>query len=416
MKKRMLIAFALIALLATSAFAADFGWGGAFRSVWAVDTASDNNWAGLQFGVLSANAKLDDNNTVTMVMEYADNGTPHDADVAKFSQSYINIMIETANLKTDIFGALGLDLPVTLALNNGWGRVNIHDRFNGVGTGWDPEIFKGVGSLDKGWGRYAYMGFDMGIMDLVNVRAYVGTATFNEDGVNLLVEAWAPIAIADIMTLDIGVWFLNNGQASNIVLGYRVKADMSFGMVGLGVWLGGTVENNAHATVAAQKEQTTLKFVEAVNANFAFTDAMSLKIGAWVMEETKIGGTVADTDHKITMAFDLAFNYAAFTVYGGIATTDINLQGNEKVNGRWDVGVGYGFGATSLRLGVTGYLLNDPLAAGYATPPGMDGLAITGAFAGGGNYGGNKGGASILGTDNNGKTGAALYFMAGVFF
>jgi hypothetical protein len=290
MKKRMLIAFALIAILATSAFAADFGWGGNFTSVWAVDMGSDATFVGLQFGSLSANAKLDDNNTVTVVLEYADNGTIHkttssslartlddngnpvnadatDAsgygtsdsngiDNGGFAGGEGNVQMETANLRTDIFGALGLDLPVTLAMNNGYGRLNLHDRFAGEGMGWNFETFKGAGSLDMGWNRYIYTGFDLGIMDMVNVRMYTAPGTFNDKGANFLIEAWAPIAIADIMTLDIGAFFINNGQQEKIMFGWKVKADMSFGIVSLNVWIGGTFTNNAHKKEAADKEVT----------------------------------------------------------------------------------------------------------------------------------------------------------------
>jgi len=431
MKKRMLIAFALIAILATSAFAADFGWGGAFRSVWAVDMGTDNIFSGLQFGVLSANAKLDDNNTVTVVLEYADNGSPYKnggtIDVTEKNwvtwDGGAEVRIETAALRTDIFGALGLDLPVTLAMNNGMGRLNLHDRFNGVGTGWDPEILKGIGALDTSWARYTYTGFDLGIMDIVNVRLYSNPATWNSKGANILAEVWAPIAIADIMTLDIGAFMImNNGLTpvdtsvtGKMITGLRVKGDMSFGIVGLGFWLGGTMTNESkvkdNKNVISGK--TSFSFVEAVNASFAFNDAMSLKVGVWALEGfNTYTGDELDTfnlksgaeklgDPTLQVAFDLAFNYAAFTVFGGFITGDMipNLD-HGGMNGRWEAGVGYGFGATSMRLGVTGMFYSES----KNELPGNDGLSVCGPAS------------TMYGLNSDGKALAEVYFMAGVWF
>jgi hypothetical protein len=433
MKKRMLIAFALIAIMATSAFAADFGWGGNFTSVWAVDMGSDNAMAGLQFGSLSTNAKLDDNNTVTVVLEYADNGTIHTVANNAFSTGEGNVQLETANLRTDIFGALGLDLPVTLAMNNGYGRLNLHDRFNGEGMGWNFETFKGFGSLDGGWNRYIYTGFDMGIMDMVNVRMYTAPVTFNSKGANFLIEAWAPIAIADIMTLDIGVFFINDAQVNErILIGAKVKGDMSFGIVGIGFWVGGTVENLAHMKAPAdddvadkaRKETTTITLTEAVTAKFAFNDAMGLKIsvGSKQVLKSYIGDTkkafddaddkIKNADPAMQIAADMAFNYMALTIYGGIITSDLIVNADnddQKLNGRWDFGVGYGFGAANIRMGVTGPFVGKDIGTKVAGLPGGDGLAVCGPYATSGND-------NILQANDDGALVAALYFSAMVWF
>lgn len=435
MKKRMLIAFALIAILATTAFAADFGWGGAFRSVWAVDMGTDQNFSGIQFGVLAANGKLDDNNSVAVVLEYADNGTPYNYNTATgmndAADGGATIRVETAVLSTDIFGALGFDLPVTLKMNNGIGRLNLHDRFNGVGTGFDPEIIKSVGALnvndwtDGGqWNRYTYTGFDIGIMDMVNVRVYTNPGSWDASGADLLAEVWAPIAIADIMTLDIGAFMtMSNGYlpvdtsvTGHIVAGLRVKGNMSFGMVGLGFWLGATMSNDSTVKdgKSAASETTTFTEVLALNANIAINDAMSFKVGAWgLMRSNSYTGTALTSynamsavnqlaDIYMQTAFDFSFNYAAFTVFGGFITGDmltLTSPVGQGFNGRWEAGIGYGFGATSMRLGVTGYL-NDS----DDNVPTNDGLSVCGPAS------------TSFSANSSGNFTGEIYFMAGVWF
>lgn len=418
MKRRFLIVSILLAFTIGVVSAADFSWGGGFSSVWAVnmDVDSDYNFSGLQYGFLSTVAKIDDNSSILMVLEFADSGTPYDYDATTGDNTVSGgaaVKVASAVLRTDIFGALSLDLPVTLSMTNGLGRLDIHDRFSGVGTGWDPEIFKANGALDGDYGRYTYTGFDLGVNEKVFIRLYSNPGSWDTHELTILTEVWAPMSFADDLNLDLGGWLvLEDGYAlgfaeetipiepdGNLWFGFRAKIDKSIDNVDLGFWLGTLLHSTTRYDYTRdgdyQKFDEILEwtFVEAVSVDIKLDTAMNLKLGFWAKEKVNLrfGDTysefmeqaksVQDVDPELSVAVDFILNHKLFLMYGGVLTTDIivDQDGVNRTNGRWDFGLGYHLGASLVKLGVTGPLITKDIGTAAATLPSNDGLGVCNA-------------------------------------
>jgi hypothetical protein len=391
MKKSILMAIIALALLAAPVFAGDYsitancdvGWG------WALSgedlttdgtTATDGNKFTNDFTLLQFAGAVDDNNTLVVQLEYGTSGSGENINAfdSTLGLRGLRVMVTEFSLSTNILGSFGLtDLPVTLTMTNGFGRANLHNRFQ-QWTGWEIKRWKdagcanfvgdwGGGGFDPAaWERTGYINLTVGIVNMVNVAFAIvplfGTKNDADEAiVPIMVEAWTSGLAFGPVSLDICANLRSDGHSQvaqgpkTTRFGLQATANMSFGAFGLMVFLGDDID--------MQKDIDGINnhLAFAVKPSFSFGIG-SVALGAWMTMETNTGDR-GDTT-QMDMAIDLSATFSKTTIYGGILIRDLNdSQEDNNSPMKLDVGISQGFGSASLSLGVTAVVADDAVSA-----------------------------------------------------
>jgi hypothetical protein len=389
MKKSILMALVALALLAAPAFAGDYsitanydcGWG------WSLvdkEDVPDANTFVNDFTMLGFFGSIDDFNSLAIQMEYGTSGSGMNINQIdgvgndNDGHTFIDlrgtpILVTEFSLTTDILGSFGLtDIPVTLSMVNGYGRCNLHNRFQ-QWTGWEIKRWKdngaahfngdysGTGFNPAAWERTGYIKLNMGIMDMVNLSFGIvplfGTTYLNSDGdvkgdVPVMFEAWASVPAGPI-GLDVSVNMRKDGEA--LVAGPQITANMAFGAISLMVYLGEDYGMSLDPNVDGMDNLIAV----AVKPTFGF-GAGSASLGLWMTMNTQSDdlntiNPAEDSATQIDAAADVAVSFASVTVYGGLIMTDLtDANEDDESPMKFDIGVKNSFGAATIGIGVTG--------------------------------------------------------------
>jgi hypothetical protein len=419
------MAIVALALLAAPVFAGDYsvtanmdvGWGWALSG----DVANGNKMVN-DFTLLQFSGAADDNNTLVVQLEYGTTGSA--ADINQFDETIgirgLRVMVTEFSLTTNILGSFGLtDLPVTLTMTNGYGRANMHNRFQ-QWTGWEIKRWKNNGCANfKGnyppaddpttpdvdesttldyqpgaWERTGYINLTVGILNMVNVAFGIvplfGTKDGNDDAdIPIMVEAWTSGLAFGPVGLDICANLRSDSNAAGdktTRFGLQATANMSFGALGLMVFLGEDID------MVKDVDGINNFLAFAVKPSFSFGMG-SVALGVWMTMDTYTGDRTGDGGFdgtEMDMAIDLSATFSKTTIYGGILIRDLN-NSREDDNSpmKLDIGISQGFGAASISLGVTALVADDAasaLAAGWAGGYSMNDWDIGAADGAGDNW------------------------------
>jgi hypothetical protein len=410
MKKSILMAIVALALLAAPVFAGDYsvtanfdlGWG------WALgDVVDEGNTLVNDFTLLQFAGAVDDNNTLVVQLEYGTSGSGQNINIFDNIRDLrgLTVMVTEFSLATNILGAFGLtDLPVTLTMTNGYGRANLHNRFQ-QWTGWEIKRWKdngcanfngdwsGSGYNPAAWERTGYINLTVGIVNMVNVAFGIVPlfgSTWGDDKaeVPIMVEAWTSGLAFGPVGLDVCANLRSDGGITRT--GLQATANMSFGAFGLMVYIG--------EEMLFQKDIDGLNnfLAFAVKPSYSFGIG-SVALGVWMTMDsspTVVAGEFGG-DAQIGMAFDLAATFSKTTIYGGIIMLDLTGDNSPM---KLDVGLKQGFGSASISLGVTA-MLSDAAAGD------LNGYDIGAADGSGKNW-----------TNADGDYAATLYIRANVWY
>jgi hypothetical protein len=388
MKKSILMALVALALLAAPAFAGDYsitanfdiGWG------WAIcdkEDTPDQNTMVNDFTMLGFFGSVDDFNSLAVQMEYGTTGSgsninAFDANTA-LGMRGLSVAVTEFSLTTDILGAFGVtDVPVTLSMVNGFGRCNLHNRFQ-QWTGWEIKRWKDNGAAHfngdytasgfnpAAWERTGYIKLNMGIMDMVNlsfgiVPLFGSTWVDGTDvkgDVPVMFEAWAAVPAGPV-SLDVSVNMRKDGNLMR--MGPQITANMAFGPLSLMVFLGEDYGMDLTSNVDGMDNFLAV----AVKPTFGF-GAGSASLGLWMSMNTKTDDmnnilATEDSATMIDMAADVSVSFATVTVYGGLKMYDIT-DANEDDDSpmQYDIGVKNSFGAATIGVGIAGTIADPDL-------------------------------------------------------
>jgi hypothetical protein len=332
------------------------------------------------FTMLGFSGSVDDFNSLAIQLEYGTTGSSQDINgyfhTAQDARGHV-VLVTAFTLTTDLLGPFGLtDLPVTLSMTNGYGRCELHNRFQ-QWTGWEIKRWKDNGAAHFGgswtddqlestaggdqsldydptaWERTGFMKFNIGIMDMVNVAIGIvplfgstyADGTDVKGDVPMMVEAWGSAAVGPV-ALDIAGNLRKD--ADQIRTGIQVTGNMAFGALSLLVYLGDDL--NISTLEGADGYDNLIAI--AVKPSYGF-GAGSVALGAWVTMDMMNDGS--DTETQIDTAIDVALNYSSFTLYGGVIITDLtDWNENDESPMKYDIGVKNSFGAATIGVGVTG--------------------------------------------------------------
>jgi hypothetical protein len=388
MKKSILMAIVALALLAAPAFAGDYAivgnidWGFGTALGGAEDVSGQYNVTN-DFTMLGFFGSIDANNSIGIVMEYGASGggtylgTGNGVNVGGVNGGFtygnpggLLVMVTEFSLTTNILGSFGLtDLPVTLNMTAGYGRLNLHNRFQ-QWTGWEIFRWKGAGTAhfagsysanDPGaWSRPTFMKFTLGIMNMVNVAfgvvpTFAQTITNSEGDVvsdiPMMIDVWTSGIAVGPAALDISA----NLRSDSLTLatGVQVTANMNFGALSLLAFVG---EDYIMSTDPNAEGFNNGLYV-AVKPSYNF-GAGTVSLGAWMGMTTDDDGT--DSVTTIDVAVDLAASFSTFTVYGGVKMFDLTDEAEaDFTNMKYDIGVKNAFGAATIGLGIQGVVRDD---------------------------------------------------------
>jgi hypothetical protein len=273
--------------------------------------------------------------------------------------------IDDFSATTNVLGAFGVtDVPVTLTMNYGYGRLNLHNRFN-QWTGWEYTVRKGI-AAPAGWGRELKVSFTANIMSLVNVMiGFHPDFNQNNSGANVVLDVWTSVPAGPV-NLDISAYILNNAGAHTIYGGGEVQGNMVLGPVGLMVALVDTM------TMAGGDTDLVNDLMIAAKPTMTVGPA-TLGLGVWMNANTDTG--LDEDATTMSMAIDLSATVAMITLFGGIELAQLNNlpDGVEIMDGSVvEVGAKVNFGAVTLTMGVNGGKA-DSIAAGAADMNAADG-------------------------------------------
>jgi hypothetical protein len=393
MKKSILMAIVALALLAAPAFAGEFGHkivldagfgigfnedlkqysaitdGGATFGV--TGTLDDNNsvYLGFDMGGLDLSGGDYRSGTTGNVMDAGPDdiaGNADDVNVGgvSYGQGPLST-IDDFSATTNVLGAFGVtDVPVTLTMNYGYGRLNLHNRFN-QWTGWEYTVRKGI-AAPAGWGRELKVSFTANIMSLVNVMiGFHPDFNQNNSGANVVLDVWTSVPAGPV-NLDISAYILNNAGAHTIYGGGEVQGNMVLGPVSLMVALVDTM------TIAGGNTDLVNDLMIAAKPTMTVGPA-TLGLGVWMNANTDTG--LDEDATTMSMAIDLSATVAMITLFGGIELAQLNNlpDGVEIMDGSVvEVGAKVNFGAVTLTMGVNGGKA-DSIAAGAADMNAADG-------------------------------------------
>jgi hypothetical protein len=410
------MAIVALALLAAPVFAGDYsvtanmdvGWGWALSG----DVANGNKFTN-DFTLLQFAGAVDDNNTLVVQLEYGTSGSSENINAFDSTMGLrgLRVMVTEFSLATNILGSFGLtDLPVTLTMTNGFGRANMHNRFQ-QWTGWEIKRWKdngcanfagdwnGGGFDPAAWERTGYINLTVGIVNMVNVAFAIvplfGTKNDADEAiVPIMVEAWTSGLAFGPVSLDLCANLRHDGRLlvadapKTTRFGLQATANMSFGALGLMVFLGEDLD------MVKDVDGINNFLAFAVKPSFSFGIG-SVALGVWMTMDTFTGDR--GDGSQIDMAFDLSATFSKTTIYGGILMTDLtDYNEDDDSPMKLDVGISQGFGASSMSLGVTA-MLSDGAA--------LDAYDIGAADGSGDNW-----------TDVNGDYAATLYLRAKVWY
>lgn len=405
MKKSILMAIVALALLAAPAFAGDYSIVGNIDVGWGWALGNDTEDTGLNntntfvndFTMLGFFGSVDPNNSLAIQMEYGTTGSglninAFDAHTSLDARG-LSVLVTEFSLTTNILGSFGLtDLPVTLFMTNGFGRANLHNRFQ-QWTGWEIKRWKdngaahfagdwsGSGFDPAAWERVGYMKLQAGIMNMVNVAFSIvplaGSAIdVDPDLVDVEYAQDIPVMI-DVWTNGIAVGpaaldICANLRADDyeIITGAQVTANMSFDAIGLLAYLGVDYRTSTNTDML---EGSDFMFAAAVKPSFNF-GAGSVALGAWMTLNTLTDGytpaaSPEDSYSIINLAFDLSASFSTFTVYGGVIMFDITdaYESELATTMKWDIGVKNSFGAATIGVGIAGVVADAEAAVADVT-------------------------------------------------
>jgi hypothetical protein len=416
MKKSILMAIVALALLAAPVFAGDYSitanidWGFGF-ALGGADDASGSDIVTNDYTQMGFFGAIDDNNSLSITMEYgasggaADLGTGNgitttttssvteaslgvdingdgdldDAfDVNSVSSSDFSggnpgggliVRVTDFNLTTNILGSFGLtDLPVTLSISAGYGRLNLHNRFQ-QWTGWEIKRWKNFGAAhfngsygfnDPGsWSRPSYLKLNVGILNMVNVTVgmvpyFNQKAIANPDKADIpfMVDIWTSGLAFGPVALDVCANL--RADSLRIATGLQVTANMNFGAFGLMAYLG---EDVWLWTDSDAGEGIDNVIAIAVKPSYNFGIG-SVALGAWMTMNTRTDATndfnAEDSATQMDMAFDLSATFSKTTIYGGLLIQDLSdVNEDDDSPMKLDIGIKQGFGSASISLGMT---------------------------------------------------------------
>lgn len=387
MKKSILMAIVALALLAAPAFAGDYaivgdidvGWG------WAIGANADDGIVNTNafvndFTMLGFFGSVDPNNSIGIQMEYGTSGSG--ANINAFQHSSLDlrgleVMVTEFNLTTNILGAFGLtDLPVTLFMTNGFGRLNLHNRFQ-QWTGWEIKRWKndgaahfngdwsGSGFNPAAWERTGYMKMTIGIMNMVNVAFGIvplaGTVygADNKARIPMIIDIWTSGIAVGPAALDICANLRADGP--EMITGVQVTGNMNFGALALLAMIGVDYRTFTDSDAG---EGYNMAAILAVKPSYNF-GAGSVSLGAWVAmtmtDETYGMNPDGDPRTQIDMAVDVALSFSTATIYGGVIMFDLGDADETELatTMKYDIGIKNSFGAATLGVGVTGIVAED---------------------------------------------------------
>lgn len=352
MKKSILMAIVALALLAAPAFAGEFGHQIVLDAGFGMSLeGEDAVYAALTDGAtrFGVSGTLDDNNSIYIMwdmggMDISGNvGNPIGA-LGQFQST------------TNVLGAFGVEAPVTLSLTQGYGRLELHNRFN-QWTGWEWVTRKDMGS-PKIYDREYFIQLDSSIMNLVNVRLGLNPdfATGTDDTVNFLMDVWANFAVGPV-NLGVQAFFINHcGNELPSWFGYFGTNLKTFGgEISANLTLGPVALMIALNDVAISPEDGDLvnDFMIAVKPVMAVGPA-TIGLGAFFGMTTD---TALDEDAtNMYTAIDLSVGIAMITIYGGVRINDLNVADGEEMADYmiYEMGATVGMGATSMSIGING--------------------------------------------------------------
>jgi hypothetical protein len=367
MKKSILMAIVALALLAAPAFAGDFNHSlnldaGFGLTVGEEDAPVYNTLTdgGASFGLSGA---IDDNNTLSFGMDLGG------MDLNPYSATWGNA-ISSFNVTTNVLGAFGVtDVPVTLMMTNGVGRLELHNRYN-QWTQWEYIARKQEGEAIGNWGRMYFFSFDVGIMDMVNVRlGFIPDFNQHGGGVNMLFDVWTNDIAVGPGSINVSAFVINQAAGYSFDPDNDPSTDNSIGGMGELV-MGGEVNTNWAVgpanimfalfggyripdSIAADNwaQDNIVDFMVALKPSVAVGPA-TLALGTWFAMQ-KVG----DADAIMFTAIDLSASIAMVTFFGGVKIDQLN----DRADGvdmsdvmTWELGAKLGMGGTTLTVGING--------------------------------------------------------------
>jgi len=361
------MAIVALTLLAAPAFAGEFGHQIVLDAGFGMSMGGEDypGYTALTDGAtrFGVSGTLDDNNSIYIMWDMggmsmladAMNAPSYDAAGPSVVGNSTGNMGEFTST-TNVLGAFGVtDVPVTLSLTQGYGRIELHNRFN-QWTGWEWTTRKDAGD-PRMYGRAYKIELVAGIMNMVNVK--IGfNPEFNGSGdIPLLVDVWASFA-AGPANLDVSAYIINHTGESGgwlyadayMAAGGEVQANMSFGMISLMAALNFMTE-----MPAAEGAEGISHLMIAVKPTVAVGPA-TLGLGVWFNmdfgDESRVGDSA-----DMSMAVDLSASIAMVTFFGGMRMKYLNpedFEGDLSDYNIWEMGATVGMGATSVTIGVNG--------------------------------------------------------------
>ncbi len=322
MKKILMLA--LVVLVAGAAFAAtDPVFSGKFSTTWSYSFSDGSKWSD---GVgnsakVDLKATIDDFNTVDVKMEtgkavqWDDANKDKVIDLNELSEGGMYLKLNEFTLKTDVTGALGLDLPVSLGTEMGKFEMKAPSVADVA-----PYTLKVA--EDSKTDKLIGIGFNLGVLDMVTLGTVLYPVNAFEDK---KVESGAWLKATGIIDMiDVAAYFIAS-DSKNDNLGANVAAAP---MDGLKLGVGFNYNMDAMNT-DAKEGVASMKF----DASYTGVENLTAGLSYMVADFTEFVGT-----SKVAVAAEYKI-LEALSVYGG-AWMAFAAEGVD-----WEVATGLGYDA-----------------------------------------------------------------------
>ncbi len=343
MKK--ILVLTLVVLVAGAAFAAtDPVFSGKFSLVWG-HSFSDGKGFVEDLGnsaEIDLKATIDDFNTVSVKMGlgkvlYWDDKNKDkviDADELSFPNTFVKL--NNFTLKTDVTGAMGLDLPVSVTTT--LGKFKLKAANVGDVAPYALKVTKDVET-----GEFVGLGLDIGIMDMVTIGSAMFPSSF-WDATNRTVETgvWAK-ATGLFDLLDATLYYIASDSKTDNVGASLASSPFA------GLKVGAGMNYNLDALTANPNDAADKKGVLSMKLDAAYTGLEGLKAGLSLK-----AGDISDFINNSELAVAGEYQILDFlSVYGGVKFMLAEKGWDAATGMGYDAGVSTSLGALKVQLGAS---------------------------------------------------------------